>query len=140
MTEQTVSDVMSGTATVVAPTATLTEAARLMRDHDVGDVIVTQDGTVRGVLTDRDIVVRGIAEGLAANAAVGDISSENLVVTRPETPAEEAAQLMRDSAVRRLPVVDGDGTPRGLVSLSDLAVTRDRDSALADISAAPPNL
>lgn len=141
MAQQTVGDVMTRGVAYIPPTTTLTIAARMMRDNDVGDVVVADDGRVRGMVTDRDIVVRAVAEQLDPDTTtVGEICSEDLAVVRPDTPVTEAVQKMRDTAVRRLPVVDDDGNAQGFVSIGDLAVTDDPDSALGDISSAPPNL
>jgi CBS domain-containing protein len=115
------------------------DAARMMRDSDIGDVIVIEGGSVCGIVTDRDIVVRGIASGKdPATTRLGEICSKDVTTVSSNTPVEEVIRLMRDRAIRRLPVVDGD-RPVGVVSLGDLAVERDPSSALADISEAPPN-
>ncbi|GLY83950.1 oxidoreductase [Actinoallomurus iriomotensis] len=109
--------------------APLTEAARLMRDENVGDVLVTQDGMLCGLLTDRDIVVRAVAEGRDLTATrLADVCSAGIVTVSPDEAAEVALRLMRDRAVRRLPVVE-DGRPVGVVSVGDL--TSDRDEASA---------
>jgi CBS domain-containing protein len=115
-------------------------AADTMRANDIGDVIVSDDnGQITGILTDRDIVVRVVAEGRDPRATrVGDIASRELTAVAPDDPVDRAVQLMRERAIRRLPVVDR-GKPVGIVSIGDLALDRDPDSALADISAAPPN-
>jgi CBS domain-containing protein len=115
-------------------------AADTMRANDIGDVIVSDDnGQITGILTDRDIVVRVVAEGRDPSATrVGDIASRELTAVAPDDPVDRAVQLMRERAIRRLPVVDR-GKPVGIVSIGDLALDRDPDSALADISAAPPN-
>ncbi|HEX6446585.1 MAG TPA: CBS domain-containing protein [Streptosporangiales bacterium] len=141
MAQQTVGDVMTQGVAYIPPSTTLTIAARMMRDNDVGDVVVADDGRVRGMVTDRDIVVRAVAEKLDPDATtVGEICSEDLTVVHADTPVPDAVQKMRDAAVRRLPVVDEDGNAQGFVSIGDLAETVDPDSALGDISAAPPNL
>jgi len=134
-----VKDLMAEPVTVPADT-TLTEAARLMRDADIGDVIVANEqGRPNGLVTDRDIVVRGIAEGhVPDDTTVGDICTRDLATVGPDDAVERAVELMREYAVRRLPVVDGDQLV-GVISLGDLAIERDESSALADISAAEPN-
>ena len=119
--------------------ATLTEAARLMRDADIGDVIVADSGRPLGVVTDRDIVVRGIAEEHApGDTTVADICTRDLATVSPDDPVEQAVRLMRQVAVRRLAVVEGDRLV-GVISLGDVAIERDESSALADIIAADPN-
>ncbi len=134
-----ISDVMAPRPVAVPPTAPLGEVAQLMRDSDIGDVIVQQDGRLTGIVTDRDIVVRAIADERALQGTnVGDICSRDLVTIRPDEPIERAVQLMREAAIRRLPVADN-GQLVGVVSLGDLALERDPSSCLADISAAEPN-
>jgi CBS domain-containing protein len=118
---------------------TVTAAARSMRDGNIGDVVVLESGQVQGILTDRDIVVRALAEGRdPARTSVGDICSRELTTLSPTDTIEDAVKIMRGKAIRRLPVVEG-GRPVGIVSLGDLAVERDPESALGGISAAPPN-
>jgi CBS domain-containing protein len=110
-----------------------------MRDRDIGDVLVVDDGSIRGIVTDRDIVVRCVADGAdLENAKVGDVCSADLTTVTADATVEEAARIMRDSALRRLPVVDR-GAPVGIVTLGDLAVQADPHSALGGISAARPN-
>src|SRR5690606_13998700 len=101
--------------------------------------LVVHEGRLRGLVTDRDIVVRAVAaQRDMSGTTVADICSTNLVTVAPGEDAGEAVRLMRENAVRRVPVVDGD-RPIGMVSIGDLAVQRDERSALADISAEPPN-
>jgi len=117
----------------------LTVAARKMRDAGIGDVLVVEDGRLRGVATDRDLVVRGVAEGRdPEQTPVRAVCSTTLVSIGPDDDVERAVILMRRNALRRLPVTE-DGRPVGILSLGDLAIERDRESALADISAARPN-
>jgi CBS domain-containing protein len=120
-------------------TATLADAARVMRDEDIGDVLVMDDDRICGVVTDRDIVVRGLATNSdAARVSLDDICSHELVSVGPDQQIEDAIRLMSEHAVRRIPVVEG-GRAVGIVTIGDLAIERDPRSALADISAAPPN-
>ena len=137
---QQIREVMTTDLRTLSPDATLTEAARVMRDADIGDVLlVGDDGSLTGMVTDRDIVVRALAEGRDPNtSSLRDVSSGDLVTVSPDTDAAEGARLMSRHAVRRLPVIEG-GKPVGVVSIGDLAIERDSDSALADISAAPGN-
>lgn len=131
-------DVMSSDPVVLPASGSLEDAARAMKQRDIGDVLVSDDdGKLCGILTDRDIVVRGLADG-RIGATLGDICSPEPVSVAPDAPIGDAVRLMGERAIRRLPVTD-DGRPVGMVSLGDLAVERDRDSVLADISAAPAN-
>jgi CBS domain-containing protein len=136
---QTVRDVMTTDLVTCPSSAPVQDAAGYMRDRDIGDVLVVDNGSVRGIVTDRDIVVRCVAEdGDVRTAKVGDVCSADLKTVRADAPIEEAARIMRDNALRRLPVVDG-GKPVGIVTLGDLAVEADPSSALGGISAASPS-
>lgn len=136
---QTVQDVMTTELVACGSSTSLAEAAKLMRDHDIGDVLVTDDGELRGIVTDRDIVVRCVADGGdVSRATLADACSAEIASVTPSTSVDEAAQLMRERAVRRLPVVEN-GKTVGIVSIGDLAMRNDPSSALADISAAAPN-
>ncbi len=112
-----------------------------MRDQDIGDVIVLDDGDqLCGIVTDRDIAVRVVAEGRnPQEVKVGQICSRDLTTVSPNDDVGAAVKLMSQKAIRRVPVVDK-GRPVGIVSIGDLAVDRDPDSALADISSAKPNV
>jgi CBS domain-containing protein len=128
-------------APVALPADTpVTEAAKRMRDQGIGAVLVYDDTTLCGLVTDRDIVIRAIAEDRSPSATtLGAICSDHLVTVGPDEPTSAAVQLMREKAVRRIPVVE-DGQAIGILSLGDLALERDERSALADVSAAPPNV
>lgn len=136
---RSVNEVMTHDPRTVNAGDTLVEAARVMREADVGPVLVVDDGGVAGILTDRDIVVRAVADGRdPSSTPVREACSADLVTLTPDQDVDEAARLMREHDVRRLPVVQ-DGRPVGILAIGDLAVERDSDSALADISAASPN-
>ncbi len=125
-------------ATVEASTSTQ-DAARAMRDGDVGALIVLDGGDLHGIVTDRDITVRVVAEGRDPVATtIGEICTHDPTAIESDAPIEDALRLMREGALRRLPVTES-GQPVGIVALGDLAVERDSDSALADISASEPN-
>lgn len=135
----TVGGVMTTAPLTVGQEQTLTDAARQMRDADVGVLIVTDGGQVRGVLTDRDIVVRAVADELDPRTTrLADVITHDLIAVSPNDDVDTAVELMRTHAVRRLPVLDGEELV-GVVSLGDLAVERDSGSVLADISTDEPN-
>jgi len=137
---KTVGELMTRDPVMVEPDATVKEAARMMRDRDIGAVLVADRGQLVGVLTDRDIVVRGIAEkGDPSSTKVMDIVSKEVETVKPDDSVEKAVKKMRSKAMRRIPVVDERGKPVGIVTIGDLAVDLDSKSALADISAADPN-
>jgi len=141
MTSDNIRDVMTPMPCTIPANVSVVYAARAMRENDIGDVIVVDDERLLGILTDRDIIVRVLAEEKdPAATTVGDICSRELTTIRPTDSVGSAVRLMREKALRRLPVVEDNGEVVGIVSLGDLAVERDRRSALADISAAPPNV
>ncbi len=117
----------------------IVEAARIMRDSDIGDAVVMDGGQVNGIVTDRDIVVRGVAEGRdAGSAPVSEVCTTGVETIDPGASVDDALRLMREHDIRRLPVTKN-GRPVGILSLGDLAVEREPESTLADISAASPD-
>lgn len=136
---QKVSEVMTSAPVALRSGQPVTEAAKAMREHGIGNVLVVDDGRLKGLLTDRDIVVRAVAdERDPASTTVGDICSGDLVTVSPDDDAGAAVRRMRERAVRRVPVV-ADGRAVGVLSIGDMAIERDERSALADLSAQPPN-
>jgi CBS domain-containing protein len=136
---QTVLEVMTPHPVVLAPDDTATEAARVMRERNIGDVIVMDHDQLWGIVTDRDIVVRALADGRDANTVqLVEICSRHLTGIEPSATTDDAIRAMREQALRRLPVIEN-GCPIGVVSIGDIAIERDPGSALADVSAAPPN-
>lgn len=137
---KTVQDVMTPDPITLPLSASLIDAAKTMRDMGIGDVVVVDGEEVLGIVTDRDIVVRGIADARdPQSTTLIDICSRELTTVSPTDQVGTAVRLMREHAIRRLPVVTR-GRPVGIVTLGDLAVEQDRGSALADVSAAPPNV
>src|SRR5437660_12730554 len=103
-----VSEIMTAEVVRLQVDTTLEEAARVMRDEDIGDVVVVDDNRLVGVVTDRDIVVRAVADGLSPDTTtLGAVVSKDLLMVRPDSTALDAALLMRDRAVRRLPASAG---------------------------------
>jgi CBS domain-containing protein len=110
------------------------EAARAMRDWGVGAILVVSNESLYGLVTDRDLVVRAVAEARGADEPVGPLSSGNLIGVDADADVHEAMRLMRQHAVRRLPVLE-DGQVAGIVSLGDLAMQDEPDLAFAQLSA-----
>jgi CBS domain-containing protein len=136
---QSIREVMTADPRTIDAGATCGDAAREMRDGDVGAVVVVDGGAVAGIVTDRDIVVRVVADGTdPSSARVRDAATMNAVTLTVDQTVEDAIRLMREQDIRRVPVVQ-DGRAAGIVSLGDLAIERDTDSALADIASEPPN-
>jgi CBS domain-containing protein len=141
LAQRTVDQVMSSDPLTIVETESIVTAARMMRDNDIGDVIVLgdTDGRVRGILTDRDVVVRAIAEERdPEQTTIGAVCTAEITTVAPDDSVDTAISVMRECAVRRLPVVEN-GRAVGILSIGDLAERFDERSALADISAAPPN-
>jgi CBS domain-containing protein len=137
--KQTIRDVLTPNPVVLDANATFVEAAKAMREAEVGDVLVSTDGMVCGIVTDRDVVIRGLAKGAdPAVNRIGEICSQHVTFVSPNDTVDDAMRLMRERALRRLPVIDG-GVAVGIVSLGDLAIQCHDGSVLADISAAPAN-
>jgi CBS domain-containing protein len=136
---RTVEEIMTRDPRTIDASGTVLDAARLMRDNDIGDVIVVDGDQVNGIVTDRDIGVRVVAEGRdPASTPVSEACTTGVEAIEPNASVDDALSAMREKDIRRLPVVEG-GRPVGIVSLGDLAVEREPDSTLADISAASPD-
>ena len=136
---QLIREVMTPNPVTLSATESAANAAAAMKEADTGAIVVADDGAIRGILTDRDIVVRAVAEGRdPADVEIGDICSADVTTLSPEQPVEQAILTMREQSIRRVPVTQ-DRTVVGIVSIGDLAIERDENSALAEISAAPGN-
>ncbi|GHJ57123.1 MULTISPECIES: CBS domain-containing protein [Micromonospora] len=136
-----VSDVMTKQVVYLPAETPLDEAARVMKESDIGDVVVTDGATLAGMLTDRDIVVRAVAERAdPTSTTIGSIITREVVMIEQHCTAGEAAALMRERNIRRVLVCDNERKLVGIVSLGDLAMQLDPNSALSDISEAAPNL
>lgn len=122
----------------IQPSTPIVEAASKMRSSDVGALIVEENGKPVWIVTDRDIAVRAVAEGLDASTPVSRIASRELTTISPDDDLERAIELMRAKALRRLVVSEGDRT-LGVLSLGDLALEKDAPSVLGQISAARGN-
>jgi CBS domain-containing protein len=126
-----ISEVMTPNPKTVGPTDSIQTAAQVMRDEDTGVVPVVEDGRVTGVVTDRDIVLRAVADG-DFQAEVEDVVSDDVITCTPDMSTADAAELMSEHQIRRLPVVDADERLVGIVSLGDLAVKEGRDARMGD--------
>src|SRR3954466_15358402 len=154
---QSIREVMTADPRTVEVSATVADAAREIRDGDVGSVSVGEDGKaggstgdlrsvvgvesgkVAGIIPDRDIAVRVVAQGLDPDATkVREAATMRPVTLTVDQTVDDAIRLVREQDIRRILVVQ-DGRPAGVVSLGDLAIERDTDSALADIASKPAN-
>lgn len=132
-----VSEIMTTDVQVVEPQDSLRRAAELMQEHDVGSLPVCDGDRLLGMLTDRDITVRCVAQGLDADSTtVSDIMSDDVVVATADQDTEELMRVMGDEQIRRIPVVDADRNLVGIVSLADLALRQSGhiDATVRDIS------
>ena len=134
-----VRDVMSAAPACMPPGESVSAAARAMKQHGTGTILVLTKGRLSGLVTDRDITVRVLAENRdPRTTAIGDICGSELMALDPDDDLARAAWLVRDRAVRRIPVLRG-GTPVGVVSTGDLALEKDATPVLSGVSSAPPN-
>lgn len=136
---QKIRDVMTPDPVTCDVDDTVMAAARAMKAYAIGDVLVLDGGRICGLVTDRDLVVRVIAEGRDASATpLREVCSREVATLEPDDDADRAVRLMTQRAIRRVPIVERGGVV-GVVSIGDLAMVRDAHSALATLSAAPPN-
>jgi CBS domain-containing protein len=125
MSRTSVAEVMTRRVVYLPAETTLDEAAQVMRDQQIGDVVVTHGPTMSGMVTDRDIVVRAIAENLPTHTTTLErIASRELIMVEQSATVEDAVSAMRDRGVRRLLVCDADRQLVGIISLSDIALLR----------------
>jgi CBS domain-containing protein len=134
-----VREIMSAAPVCMAASESVSAAAKAMKERGIGTVLVLSAGRLAGLVTDRDIAIQVLAENREPlTTRLGDICSSELAVLSPDDAVETATRILRDRAVRRLPVM-ADGTPVGVVSIGDLALDKDERSALSQISASGPN-
>ncbi len=124
-----VSEVMTSDVATVRPDQPVREAASFMLDADAGSIPVTEGDRLIGMITDRDIAVRGIAKGYGPDTPVRELMTNDIVCARIDDEVEEVANKMSEAQVRRLPVIDEQERLCGIVSLGDLARETDNDTA-----------
>ena len=127
-----IADIMTSEVDTCTPQTSLQEAASKMKEINVGSIPVCDNDKLVGIITDRDIVIRGIADNLSLDSAVSEIFSESIVTGSKDMSVEDAAELMADHQIRRLPIVENDKVV-GIVSLGDIAV-KDKSYGNADIA------
>ncbi len=119
---QQLKDLMSRDVKVISPEMSIKDAARKMRDGDFGMMPVGEDDRMIGTISDRDIAVRAVAEGKDAGTRVREVMTEGIAWVYEDESVEQAARIMSERQVRRLPVVDRDKRLVGIVALGDFAV------------------
>lgn len=125
------SEIMTANVRTATGAMSLGEVASMMREGDVGAVPVVDNAKLIGIVTDRDIVVRGVAEGLANGAPVADVMTTELFTVKPDDFAFEAIRLMGDKQVRRIPVVSADGSLAGIIAMADVALSMEDEEEIA---------
>lgn len=138
MVRRTVSDHMTPAPSVIDEEATLRSAAQTMGQQGVDTLLVGAHGEITGVVTARDIVVRGVAHGLDGEAHVREVTSGRVAAVAPDDLVADAVQALRAAGVRRAPVLDG-SVVVGMVSIGDLAAALDVDPAVADVRGGAPH-
>lgn len=124
-------EIMTGNVTTASREMTLQEVARLMRDGDCGAMPVVEGGKLVGIVTDRDIVVRAIAEGKDAETKIGDAMTGEIFSVKPDDFVFEAIRLMGDKQVRRIPVVSENGELAGIIAMADVALEMEDEREIA---------
>ena len=127
MHDKTVKDAMTASPKAISASTPITEAAQLMRDQDVGSLPIVDGDRLEAIVTDRDIAIRAVADG-RFDASVSDIASKQLVTVDPGQPLEEAARLMAEHQIRRLPVCEEDGRLVGMLAQADVATHGGQDA------------
>lgn len=125
-------EIMTKSVTTATRDMPLREAAAMMRDGDMGSIPVVEGGKLVGIVTDRDIVVRSIAEGKNADSPVGDAMTTEIFSVRPDDFVFEAIRLMGDKQVRRIPVVEEDGSLAGIIAMADIALETEDQREVAE--------
>jgi CBS domain-containing protein len=131
-----ISEVMTSEVKVVRPEGTIQEAAAMMAEQDVGALPVCDGTRLQGMITDRDIAIRAVADGRGADTPVSEVMSEEVIWCSEDDDTQDVLERMGDRQIRRIPVVDEERNLVGIVSLGDLAVEDEENAgeALRDIS------
>jgi CBS domain-containing protein len=125
-------EIMTTDVRTVASETPIREVAVAMRDADVGSLPVIENGKLAGIVTDRDIVVRALADGRDASTPVGDAMTSDVFSVKPDDFVFEAIRLMGDKQVRRIPVVSDDGTLAGIIAMADIALEVEDEREIAE--------
>ena len=120
---KSIQEAMTPNPTTVEPTTTVQEAAKSMKSEDIGSLPIVDGDKLVGVITDRDLAIRVVAEGRGTDTTVGEIASKDVVTVDPQQSIDDATRLMAEHQVRRLPVVEEDGRLVGILAQADVAQT-----------------
>ncbi len=124
-------EIMTGNVKTATDKMTLREVAAIMRDGDMGAVPVVDDGKLIGIVTDRDIVIRAVADGLGPETPVSEAMTKELFTVRPDDFVFEAIRLMGDKQIRRVPVIDNNGKLNGIIAMADVALESEDEREIA---------
>ena len=125
-------DIMTGDVNTATGTMPIGEVAALMRDGDVGSLPVVDGGKLAGIVTDRDIVVRALANGKGPETPVSEAMTSEIFSVGPDDAAFQAIRLMGEKQVRRVPVVNDDGSLAGIISMADVVLQTEDDREIAE--------
>jgi len=125
-------EIMTANVRTAARETTLRETAAIMRDGDMGAVPIVEAGKLVGIVTDRDIVVRAIAEGRNADAPIGEVMTTEIFSVKPDDFVFEAIRLMGDKQIRRIPVVSESGELAGIIAMADVALEMEDEREIAE--------
>ncbi|MDQ3130715.1 MAG: CBS domain-containing protein [Acidobacteriota bacterium] len=125
-------EIMTANVRTAAREMTLRETAAIMRDGDMGAVPIVEAGKLVGIVTDRDIVVRAIAEGRNADAPIGEVMTTEIFSVKPDDFVFEAIRLMGDKQIRRVPVVSESGELAGIIAMADVALEMEDEREIAE--------
>ena len=125
-------EIMTGNVKMASREMSLQEVARLMREGDMGAMPVVEDNKLVGIVTDRDIVVRAIAEGKDVSTKIGDVMTTEIFSVKPDDFVFEAIRLMGDKQVRRIPVITENGELAGIIAMADIALEMEDEREIAE--------
>ncbi len=125
-------EIMTKNVRYASPDASVSDVATMMRDGDMGAVPVVDEGKLIGIVTDRDIVVRLVSEGKSAETPISEAMTTELFTVAPDDFAFEAIRLMGDKQVRRIPVVNPDGSLAGIIAIADVALEMEDEREIAE--------
>ena len=125
-------EIMTSSVQTATREMSLREVAVMMREGDVGSIPVVEDGKLVGIVTDRDVVVRSIADGKDASSPVGEAMTTEIFSVKPDDFVFDAIRLMGDKQVRRLPVVDSNGALAGIIAMADIALEMEDEREIAE--------
>jgi CBS domain-containing protein len=125
-------EIMTRSVKTASREMSLQEVARLMRDGDMGVMPVVENDKLIGIVTDRDIVVRALAEGKDAQTEIGDVMTTEIFSVKPDDFAFEAIRLMGDKQIRRIPVINESGELAGIIAMADIALEMEDEREIAE--------